>query len=231
MAEALDYDDLFGMFEHYVNDLPEDSISEKTFKAAGMALLGEEALTEFAKGAFRKIHKKGPAGKALVNRMLGAMIAKQVIKRAKAKGPGKPRSGASGFTGQGGQKGTGYKGGDYDKNGGGYGAGTGKGIRVWSTYKKGGNAKATGAKLERKTKAAKSPQKTEYKATMKGEKVKTVIAKAKAKGGAKPGKKAVGEDATPRLSGMAISESVGLAGRVIARTLVPKEKEPKAPEA
>jgi hypothetical protein len=218
VAEAIDEDDLFGMFEHYVLNLPEATIEEKTRKAAGLSLLGEEALEEYAKGEFRKMVKKGPAGKALVNRMLGAMIAKQVIKRAKAKNPGTPRKGASGFTNQGGQKGAGYKGGDYEKNPPGYGSGTAKGTKVWQTFKKGGAGKASAIKQEIKTKAAKKKG-TNYKTkvTASGDKVKAVIAKkVKGSGGKGLGKAAMGEGEQPVKSGF-LHETAALAGRAIGR--------------
>lgn len=215
VAEAIDEEDLFGMFAHYVGNLPESTIEEKTRKAAGAALLGEEALDEYVKGEFRKMVKKGPAGRALVNRMLGAMIAKQVIKRAKAKNPGTPRKGSSGFTNQGGQKGRGYKGGDYEKNPPGYGAGTARGTKVWQTFKKGGAAKASAVKQEIKTKAAKKKG-VKYKASAKGDKVKAVIAKkAKAGGGKSLGKAAMGESDNAPKSGF-MHEAAALAGRAIA---------------
>ncbi len=220
IAEALDEDDLATMFEHYVDNLPEATIEDKAMKAAGLSLISEERLDEFQKGAFRKMGKKGGAGRALVNRMLGAMIAKQVIKRAKAKGPGTPRKGQSGFTGQGGHKGAGYKGGDYDKNPAGYGAGTGKGVAVWRRFKSGGAGKSGGVKQERKTRAAKKNKGVKYKATMDAGKAKKVVAKKaaiKGKGGAL--KKAMGESQEPRRDGVGkmLHESVSLATRAIAR--------------
>lgn len=217
VAEAVDADDLFSMFEHYAHALPEATIEEKAYKAAALSLIDEEALEEYAKGEFRKMVKKGAAGKALVNRMLGAMIAKQVIKRAKAKNPGTPRKGASGFTGQGGQKGAGYKGGDYEKNPPGYGAGTAKGKAVWMKFKSGGAGKATGKKQELKTRAAKKKG-VDYKATMDASKVKKVInkkGKASPKGGAL--KKAMGEGEQQPAGKTQISESVALAARTVAR--------------
>ncbi len=218
LAESIDVDDLCQMFEHYVDGLPEASIEEKAYKAAALSLVGEDRLEEFQKGTFRKMGKTG-AGRALVNRMLGAMIAKQVIKRAKSKGPGTPRKGSSGFTGQGGAKGAGYKGGDYDKNPPGYGAGTGKGVAVWKRFKSGGTGKASGAKQERKTRPAKKGKGVKYKATMDAGKAKKVVAKKaglKGKGGAL--KKAMGESTHVRqLPGVQIHESVGLVARALGR--------------
>jgi hypothetical protein len=110
VAAAIDEDDLGGMFDNFVeNELAEDdSFSGRLRYRAVMDALGidEARRAPFKKGSFRGLARSGPDGRDRVNRMLGAMIAKGVIRKtAKA--------------------GSGYKGGDYQRSGG-YPVGKGK---------------------------------------------------------------------------------------------------------
>ena len=89
--KVIDENDLEQMFLHYVETLPENTLEDRARRAAIANFYG---LDEYAKGSFRKIHKKS-GGPALVNRMLGAMMQKGQIQR----------------TG----KGAGYMGGDYER--------------------------------------------------------------------------------------------------------------------
>jgi len=140
LAEVVDLDDLAAMFSFYVeNEMPGDTLEEKARLAVARELAGLDEAGPFKKGAFRKMHAQG--GASQVNRMLGAMIAKGAIKRAKASGPGTPRKDGPGFTNQGGVKGAGYKGGDYQKAPPGYGGGTAPRIAIWQRYKKGKKTK------------------------------------------------------------------------------------------
>jgi hypothetical protein len=133
VSAIIDEDDLGAMFEYFAKHLPESTTEERVFKAAAMELIGEgeviDEVSTFKKGDFRKIRtgaKKttgGKTGPALVNRMLGAMLRKEAITRAK-NGPGR-----------------GYKAGDYDKNPAGYGQGTKAGLKSVAMYK----AKKAGA--------------------------------------------------------------------------------------
>lgn len=131
LVEFVDADDLYAMFSHYVQTcLPEDTMEDVLRLHAALSLLDEADLDErFKKGDFRKIHAKG--GAALVNKMLGAMLNKEAIKRA--------------------PKGTGYKKGDYNKNLGGYSRGTASGIKAWSKV-----VKARKGKTDKNTAAVKS---------------------------------------------------------------------------
>jgi hypothetical protein len=130
VAEAfIDIDDLVNMFEHFVTHMEETTTQDRILKAAALELLGEgydlknlEEASVFKKGDFRKIRSgtlktpNGKTGPELINRMLGAMLKKEAIKRAKAPGAG-------------------YKRGDYDKNPAGYGGGTGKGRKAVMMFK------------------------------------------------------------------------------------------------
>lgn len=118
LAEAVDLDDLATMFDWYMtNEHANESIEDKIRMAVfGYGNVEEAELLEkkggFAKGDFRKIRKAGGADK--VNRMLGAMMNKESIKRASA--PGK-----------------GYRGGDYTKAAG-YAPGTSAGLKRWRAF-------------------------------------------------------------------------------------------------
>jgi hypothetical protein len=187
----MDEDDLANMYADHAANLPSDTLAEATTReiALNLADLGRlEALEEagpWKKGSFRKVHK-GKGGPKKVNDMLGAMIAKGVIKRAKAKGPGTPRKDRPGFTNQGGVKGQGYKGGDYDKNPPGYGTGTTPRLAVWRKWnsKKSHTDKAAKA---RKLKGVKTKSKYATKklvvAPKKGPAKKAALAKAAEKTG------------------------------------------------
>jgi hypothetical protein len=118
MAEVVDVDDLYTMFDYFLREeLPEETLEDKIKKAVfGVIDLDEEDLDErFKKGDFRKMHKAG--AKDQVARMLIAMMKKEVINRADSPG-------------------TGYKGGDYKKNPAGYSTGTPKGKKKYRIYKK-----------------------------------------------------------------------------------------------
>lgn len=189
-AEFVDADDLVGMFEWFVGQMPATTVEEKVLKAAGLRLLGEETeevVTEakegdegaikldeakgrFKKGDFVKLHagKKvagtSKTGPELVKRMLVAMMQKGAIKRAGA---------GSGYTPRGtGTPGKGYSGGDYKKDSG-YGEGTPAGQARVAKYKAGGKGKASAAKAVKKVKGAAA-------AEMKA-KAKEAAAKSKAK--------------------------------------------------
>jgi hypothetical protein len=74
--QLVDEDDLTQMFLQYVDALPEETLEDVAKKTAISNLLDEK----FKKGTFKKVHKvKG--GKQLVNKMIGAMLAKKAIKR------------------------------------------------------------------------------------------------------------------------------------------------------
>jgi hypothetical protein len=159
-ALFIDEDDMLAMFEHYVENLPEETLEEKARKAV---------FTEgFKKGAFKKIHAGG--GKTLVNRMLGAMMAKGAIKKAGSSGT---KYKEKGVTAKGGvTPGKGYAGGDYTKASG-YAPGTGGGIKKWMSYKgkhasdlkKAGKKAIAGSRaLKAKGMAAEPKTKTTYKA-------------------------------------------------------------------
>lgn len=98
-AQLVDPDDLVSMFEHYVDTLPDDSLEDKARLAAVGNLFG---ITEkFARGAFKKMARKGKAGHANVARMMLAMLNKGAIKRAKTS--------TGGYGGGGYEKGPAYK--------------------------------------------------------------------------------------------------------------------------
>lgn len=140
-AALLDEADARACYAYYVmNALPSKTLAERTIREIAASFLDESdvaSLDEFAKGAFRKMRRKGGAGK--VNSMLGAMIAKGAIKRAHAARPGTARKNRTGFKNQGGEKGAGYKGGDYEKHEPGYGQGTAPYAKKWKKFR----AKAT----------------------------------------------------------------------------------------
>lgn len=198
LVQAIDEDDLFAMFQHYVQNLSEESLEAKMRKAVFSAIIDEEepeggvdeAKGPFKKGSFRKIHKAG--GATQVNRMLGAMMNKVSIKRAKA--PGK-----------------GYKKGDYTKAAG-YAPGTGSGIKKWKAYK---SKKA--ADLAKQAKKAKkgakiAGKKAGYKAAPKKKGAKQL--KKKAKAGAK--KKLSASEETPN-KGTRLNESTRLAAGMLKK--------------
>lgn len=123
VLESLDMDELASDFEMYAGLLPEDGgLEEKAIAQAIDALIDGDEIDEkgpFKKGAFRRM-AKSPKGHFQVKRMLGAMIAKGVIKRAGANKPGDLRKNKTGFDKQrpkgGYKRGTGYAKGDYEKH-------------------------------------------------------------------------------------------------------------------
>jgi len=84
-AYMVDEDDLEMLVLHHISNLPVSTLAEKTRRAAivGHLDMTEAELTEMAKGDFVKIRKSGEQGKNKVVRMSLAMLAKQVIARAK----------------------------------------------------------------------------------------------------------------------------------------------------
>lgn len=212
-ADFVDMDDMTSMFEHFAVNLPEGTVEERVLKATALELLGEgfdlKALDEasiFKKGDFRKIHKgtvKTPGGKtgpALINRMLGAMMKKEAITRAKA--PGK-----------------GYKSGDYQKNPSGYGGGTAKGRKAVMMFKD-----KNKSKLAVKAKRVKGGAGAEAK--LKAKAVSTA-AKAKAKAAALTKKKGKMSKVTSKKSLVAhdteavstLNESVNLSHQALPRAV------------
>lgn len=137
-ASVIDEDDMYGMFIEYVTSLPTGTLEER-LNVQSIARYFEESdvenLDEFAKGDFRKIRKgakktkNGLTGPGVVKSMLIAMMHKHAIKRAKAPGGYTPRGAGS--------PGSGYKGGDYEKDPAGYGAGTSAGRKTVFKFKKG----------------------------------------------------------------------------------------------
>lgn len=135
--KVIDESDLEQMFLHYVESLPENTLEDRARRAAIANYYG---LDEYAKGSFKKIHRK-PGGPALVNRMLGAMMTKGLIKRA--------------------GKGQGYQGGDYTKTGQ-YKTGPKKAAKAAvAKYKK-----ANVAKLKKQAMKAKAAKKKKLAASM-----------------------------------------------------------------
>lgn len=141
IAEAVDEDDLLNMFEHYVKHLPTDTLEDKARKAVWGKYLGEKALDEFQKGAFKRIG--GGPGTAVQSMML-AMLHKQAIKRAKA-APVSTKSKTTASPPGTGRKGQGDKGSGYQKAPG-YGPGTSGGklkVNKYKGTKKGALARAS----------------------------------------------------------------------------------------
>lgn len=98
-SNLIDPNDLVSMFEHYVDTLSDESLEDKARLAAVGNLFG---ITEkFARGAFKKMARKGKVGHANVARMMLAMLNKGAIKRAKTS--------TSGYGGGGYEKGPAYK--------------------------------------------------------------------------------------------------------------------------
>lgn len=182
VAEMVDLDDLHSMFEHYVLNMPENTLEEKAEKAVMLPYLSEEALEEYDKGDFKKIHKKGKAGKTLVKRMMMAMMFKGSIKRAGTTGGytsgskwhKNVRKYGKGYKPDGGYKGTGY-----EKDQKGYDGGHNPYKSEWIKWKGGTTKDDKAAKLTAsitKSKGKAPAKKTTLKAT-----VKKGAAKSKAK--------------------------------------------------
>jgi hypothetical protein len=162
----LDEDDVYAMFTHWAQSLPETTVEEKLLKETALNIAGidedeDDELDEakkgkkkasgprhpFERGEFKKI-RKGKGGKMKVNRMLGAMLAKGVIKRKNADGslpkdkdafpPGKPM----GVIGK--------KYGDYIKY---KKKGEKAGVGRWSKYRNSGFAAKRDAVLRRRAKS------------------------------------------------------------------------------
>jgi len=231
VADIIDMDDMVAMFEYHVaNDMPQDTLEDKARFAVACSLLGLEededgdVSEKFKRGTFKKMSNAGGVSREMVNRMLGAMLNKQAIKRA----PG----GA----------GTGWDDGDYAQNAGGYGPGTAAGITAWKKYKaqkavelekdskktKGGLKKlatASGTKKKsaedvKKEKAAKKKSKSAPKSKSKPapKSKKKAAPKKGAKAFAKKGNKkkkkgiAASDSVTPASN---ISEGASLAGKLV----------------
>jgi len=112
--KLIDEGDLAEMFFHYLDLLGENATQEDaSLEDKAKLAVFENALLrpleeKFRRGAFRQLRKQ-PGGGELVNKMLGAMMAKGEIKRA-------------------GKSGSGYKGGDYAR-GARYGQGPTKSVK------------------------------------------------------------------------------------------------------
>lgn len=176
LSEVVDLEDMESMFDYHMTNEHDASTLQGKLEAAVFSYgdVDEETLDEFKKGDFKKVHKgamktTGGTGPKMVNRMLGAMIAKQAIKRAKASGPGTPKK-KGGFTNQGGEKGAGYRGGDYEKHGPGYGDGTEPGQKVWMKYvkRKAAELKKKSMKIKGKKAAPKEKKVTKKAVAKKG---------------------------------------------------------------
>lgn len=223
-VQAIDMDDMFAMFEYYVqNEMPTTTMEDKARKAAALYMLGEEALEEapFKKGDFRKLRAKGPGGKDAVTRMMIAMLGKEAIKRV--------------------GKGKGYKGGGYAKDSG-YAPGTPGGIKRYEKMRKktgGGEGKGAGKKSASLAKKAiakflgSKPEKkgAKKKAAMKPKKKISAKAMGAKKGGAKKALAASIEQPR-RYHGLNEGASLarGVLGCLRSRSLV-EDKQPKEPAA
>lgn len=140
--KVIDESDLEQMFLHYVESLPENTLEDRARRAAIANYYGiDEKKGGFKKGGFRTVHGK-PGGPALVNRMLGAMLNKGLIKRAD-------------------EPGTGYKKGDYEKTKN-YKTGATKAAKAKVAKFK----KANAAKLKRQAAKAKAAKKRKLAASM-----------------------------------------------------------------
>lgn len=230
LAEFLDEEDMAGMFEFFVGQMPATTVEEKVLKAAGERLLGlvedreedvleaakegEEGVTKldeakgtFKKGDFVKIRKgklktsTGKTGLLLVQRMLGAIEKKGAIQRTEKGGYHAP-GGAGQAT--------------YKKDAG-YGSGSVSGKKAYAKFIASGKGKAGKMKAKTKVKGAAA-------AEMKA-KAKESAAKAKAKASQlekkKPGavtgakkKSLVAHDDTVRNDRM--DESLSLAGSIVS---------------
>ena len=140
VAQIVDENDLAGMFVHYINELAEsvfndpDATLEQKARLAPFADLIDEAATQNIKNVKGKMKKlrKLTGGELNVQRQIGAMLKKGIIKRVKAN--------------------TGYKSGDYTKTSaydtGGTKAGKAKVARVAKANK------AKAARMRQKSKVA-----------------------------------------------------------------------------
>lgn len=150
VIEAIDMDDLYGMFKHFAIDAVSedaDTLAGKLRVATVADMLDEADLNEaggpFKKGDFKKIHDgklktpSGKTGRRLVNRMTLAMFHKGAIQRA--------------------PKGSGYRKGQWNKDPAGYGEGSPSGLKKYAQYKS-----QHASKLQQAAKKVKG-----YKGTMK----------------------------------------------------------------
>jgi hypothetical protein len=235
VAEFIDEADLFGMFEFYVQHLPESTVEEKVLKAAGQRLLGQieereddiveaakegdegavkldEAKFNFKKGDFVKIRKgklktgNGKTGKDVVTQMMLAMFHKGAIKRSPSKGAYKA-PGAVVHTW---------------KKDAGYGEGTASGKAKVAKYKSA--KKGQQAKTKKKVKGAAGAE-MKAKAKEKAAKLKAKASKLEKK---KPGtvsgakKSLVAHDTDVRND--RIDEGLSLANKLVAGSAKPKDK-------
>lgn len=133
--DAIDEGDLDSMFLHYADTLPDATLEDRSRRAAVANVFG---LEEFARGAFRKVRKK-PGGVALVKRMLGAMKNKGLITRS--------------------AKGSGYKGGDWDRTASYKGGAKKSNLQKVARFKK-----ANAAKMKKVARQAKKAKKNKMEA-------------------------------------------------------------------
>ena len=189
MAEIIDLDDLAMMFEYHVeNEMPSETLEDKARRAAAMAMLDLDEARP--KRTFKLKYGKPGYTRAKVNQMLGAMIFKGAIDRA--------------------APGSGYDGGDYKKHPGGYGQGTGAGVKKWSKYTGRATGKIKGAVALAAKKAGKKATKIGKAAAPK----KGAAAKLKGKK-AKKGKKISASEQGTRAP--QVNEGAGLAGKMIGK--------------
>jgi len=209
IALLIDEDDLHGMFEFWaVNEMDTSTLEGRVLQTVAFELLGVteddiELDETFKKGAFRKIHKSVSGGPAIVNRMLGAMLNKEAINRAKG-GPG-----------------TGYKSGDYQKDPSGYGSGKGSALKKYKKISKkaktGAGKKAAAATKKTKGKLSKFSKGGGKKVAKKKGKG-LAAAKAKALGLKKGKKKSLAAGDVSDLGTPRVYEGAGMAGQVLNET-------------
>jgi hypothetical protein len=213
MSEMVDMDDLSGMLEGYINDrIDETTLEGKAIREAGLAMLDEKSKWP-KKGRFRAMHKAGM--KDVVNRMLGAMLAKRVIQRAGDKaidtgGKRMTKSGAPIVTGP--QSERGYRGGSYQKYAAGYSTGDSKGHRNYGKYTGRASAKTAAKKAVLKYKKA-ATKKAALKAMASKDKAK--IKKAVAKAKTKKTAKKMGESVQRLPTGQLVMENSQLIGAAL----------------
>jgi hypothetical protein len=76
VLQVIDEDDLLEMFVNYLDALPQETLED----TARLAVFSDLMEGPFKKGGFKRVYK-GKGGPGKVNRMLGAMLNKESIKR------------------------------------------------------------------------------------------------------------------------------------------------------
>ena len=158
-AHLIDMDDMLGMFASYVRDLSENSLESRLLKQVGERMLAGNANNdvserEWNRGIFKRIYRKRQ-GPDMVNRMLGAMLAKQVLKRKNGEmlnQPGTSTYTLNKFTGKYGftvpSRGSGGK----YMRGPGYPSGTEKGLKGYREVRSGSKYKKQNAAFRKELK-------------------------------------------------------------------------------